>query len=323
MSATDTWTRNVETELAELLARASDLDDGDRWRLVVLLARASLHPAPGEALERLVDEAGALGVVADLPDAAWPDASDVLDALDDALAAADDPTGPIADALLDVDDLAGVLELLGRSVQARAFVAHAVALVELAPEPVVALQPWAVRRLSTLSEDAAASALWRAVESAPVAALTRVLPAHGRRVDVDAVLSTADLAYSAMIIPLFPGVRPVERALRSAAADGDPRWSPVEGDGYTVYAEAGRTVVQIHATPGRPAPGLVAVVVEGGGRSTRWDVPASRRTDQDAWFDLGDEAELTTRLADARRALDAGANTELTVRLEWAGNGGR
>ncbi len=323
MSGTDAWTRNIEIELDELLARAAALDDDDLWRVLVLLARVALHPDPSPDLEERVARCRLLGVTARAQAVRLPVSDDTLDALDEALVAADDPAGPIADALLEVDDLAGVLQLLGRDAAARGLVQQAQAIVDLSAPAVAPLQAWAHRRLASLVEDAAVVALWRAVESAPARAATDALPVWLSRDDASAILDDADLVEWRQVIQLSGRVPSFDRALRAAAADAGRPWDAVDGERFTAYEEDGRTIVQVHTGTEVQPPKIVRVVLTGAGGEASWSVAASRRNDREAWFDLGSEGEISARLTELRASIGLAIGADVSVRLEWDGDGRR
>lgn len=321
MSGTDAWTRNIEIELDELLADAAALDDDDLWRVLVLLARVALHPDPPPELEERVVRCRQVGVTARAQAVPLPGSDITLDALDEALVSGDDPAGPIADALLDVDDLAGVLQLLGRDAVAQALVQQAEAMVDLSAPAVAPLYAWAQRRLASLVEDAAVVALWRAVESAPARAATEALPLWLSQRDASAILDDADSVARRQVIHLSGRVPSLDRALRAAAADAGQPWDAVDGEGFAAYEEDGRTVVQVHT--GTEPPTTVRVVVTGAGREASWSVAAFRQNDREAWFDLGSEGEIAARVTELRVSIGLANGADVSVRLEWDGDGRR
>ncbi|MDP2312863.1 MAG: hypothetical protein Q8P41_08155 [Pseudomonadota bacterium] len=321
MSVVDPWSVQLETELSELLAPAAAPGAEDEWRLLVLLARVALHPEPGPGLSELLGESTRRGRTQQARGAAArPAPGAVLDALDDALAGDEDPAGPLADALLEVDDVLCVLELEGAHAEARETAAQATALIELAPERASALDTWATRRLATLDEGAAAAEVWRAVESAAAVAVTHALPASSAiRRDATSVLDRADRPRErvAEVIELFTACAPVRRAWRAAAADASVAPEPTFGANWTLYTELGRVVAQLHAATGRPPAGSARLVARTGGGEWSHSLRPARRGTDCAWFELGTEGELAALFARARDQLGIGLDAEVAVHLEW------
>ncbi|MES2639720.1 MAG: hypothetical protein V4850_09560 [Myxococcota bacterium] len=325
MSVVDPWTVELETELRALLAPGAVPSEHDDWRLLVLLARVALHPDPPPALGALPDESGRCGRTRQaLVGAVRPYPAAVLESLDDALVGNDDPAGPLADALLDVDDLLGVLELEGRHGEARQIATAAAALVELAPELASALAGWAARRLATLDESAAAAELWRAVESAGAIAVTLALPAASSgRPNTAAILDRADRPRlrEAEVIELFAASATVRRAWRAAAADLGVTPEPTYGPNWAVYTEGERVMAQLRASSGHAPAGTARLVARAGDCAWTSTLRAARRGTDSSWFDLGTESELAVSFAEAREHLGVGPDTEIAVRLEWDADG--
>lgn len=324
MSATDRWTQNLETELGELTARPDDLSGDDLWRLLVLLARVAQHPAPPESLETLAEACTSSGLTTRAQSGgARPAAADVLDALDDALVATEDPAGPLADALLDLDDLVGVLELEGRVAEAAALINQAVALIDLSAVLASALDQWATHRLSTLDKAASATVLWQAVAAAGASAAVHSLPTTQTTPrDVTALLDRADRSRPvAQVIELFPVVPPVRRAWRPAAADAGAPWEAAEGEDWTVYEDEGAAVAQVHAPSGARPPQVARLIVTAGEQTWAHPLRATRRGGRDAWYRLGTEAELARLFAKARTELGVAPDADVSVRLEWEPDG--
>lgn len=323
MSTTDTWTLTIETELYDMLGRR-DLNSGDLWRVAVLLGRAAQHPAPTVNIEALVDRASQAGVAQRaLTEAARPVVEDVLDALDEALFADDDPAGPIADALLDVDDLLTVMELEGHVEEANTLATQAVALVDLAPDGPAALDQWATRRLATVAEDSPAAMLWAAVAAAGASVVLAAIPAR-REVDreVQTILDRAG-GMLAQVIPLWSTTPSVRRAWRAAAADYGTEWNPGEGTDWTTYNDGGTTFAQVKASKGESAPQLVTLVVDVGGKRWTTKLRADRQGANSAWFKLGSEQELSTLFERARAELGVSLDGDPEIRIEWERDGQR
>ena len=177
MIETDAWARTIEVELDELLRRADPLTPEDMWRVAVLLGRAAQLPAPSEQVTVLADQASRTGLGRQaLAGASRPSPADLLDILDAALLEGDDPAGPLADALLELDDLLTVLQLEGHATEAESLAAQAEALVALAPRGPAALVDWAARRAATVAAAAPAGRLWSAVASASATAVLEAVP---------------------------------------------------------------------------------------------------------------------------------------------------
>lgn len=320
MSATDRWTQNLDAELSELIAQPDDLSAADLWRVLVLLARVAQHPTPSERLESLANICTSSGLTDRArAGAARPAEATVLDALDDALLVDEDPAGPLADALLEIDDLVSVLGLEGQDSAAQAIVDQAVALMDLAPVPASALDEWAARRLAVLDEAEPAAQLWQAVAGAGASAVVHSLPAAVvPHQGIAALLDRADRQRPlAQVIELFPQVPTVRRAVRPAAADAGAPWKAAEGDGWTVYEDGGDTIAQVHAPAGSRPPQVARLVVATGKQTWTEPVRAFRRGERTAWFRLGDEAELARLFARARTELGVAPEVELSVRFEW------
>lgn len=325
MSSDDLWTLELESELRELLAPELAPTPADQWRLLVLLARVSLHPNPPPALVAVGEEAGRSAhirqALAAIP---APDSKAALDALDDALEDDDDPAGALADALLDVDDLLGVLELMGLAEQAQATATQAVALIDLAPERASILDTWAARRLETLDEGATAAEVWRAVTSAAAMSLILTLPLRTpHRTEWAATLDRADNDRSnqAEVIDLFTASIAVRRSWRPAAADTVSTSGPTYGKNWTIYVQSGRTFVQIRAAMHHlPTTTALLIARTQDGTWTR-RLRAARVGTDSSWFDLGSEDSLAAAFDEARTVLGIGADHPVAVVLEWNRDG--
>jgi hypothetical protein len=194
VSESDAWARTIEVELDELLRQTDALTPDDLWRVAVLLGRAAQFAAPSKQVTAVVDRASRRGLGRQaLAGASRPSPGDLLDALDAALLEGDDPAGPLADALLDLDDLLTVLQLEGRATEAETLAAEAEVLVALAPRGPAALVDWGARRAATVAAAAPAGRLWTAVATASATAVLEAVPTQrpvtGR--NVDAILDRA------------------------------------------------------------------------------------------------------------------------------------
>ena len=324
MSATDTCIHNIEAELDELFAGAGALTPDDLWRVLVLLARAAQHPALPLEVEAAIDRVVQGGLPSRaLVEARRPSAVELLDALDSALLSAEDPAGPLADALLEIDDLLSVLELEERRGEAETLADQAVALVDLAPQGAAALDAWATRRLATVSEHAAVGRLWSAVAVAGASTVLASLPAlDPRPMDVHDILDRA-AGHLAEVIPLWASTPTISRAWRAAAADFEAAWSPAEGEDWTTYDDDGTTVAQVQVRAGEKAPQTATLVVQVADRRWTSIVRADRVGVSGAWFRLGSEKELATIFERAREELGVGLDSEPEVWIEWERDGAR
>ncbi|WP_437966947.1 hypothetical protein WMF04_46580 [Sorangium sp. So ce260] len=187
--------RKAARELGELSRadRHSPLEGADAYRALVLLARLRdappAAPAPGDVLT--VDVAGLL------QRCARPDLDEILTSLASALEGAEEPGGPLLDALLDIDDLAGVLGHAGEEAARERLVAEALALVARRPERVAPLAGWAEMRRAALAPGAVITPLWEAILGAVLA------PSSGR---AQSALTQAHERALALQIPELPRV---------------------------------------------------------------------------------------------------------------------
>lgn len=175
------WLENALDELLEL-SQADELDQLHAWRWCVLFARVESGPPgptlPDELRARVANVLSALRA---------PDIQLHLDRLADALEDEDDDTwGPLLDALIDVDDVVGVLQLLGNTDDAVALTQRVAALISLSPERVLPLGVFAEMRVASLREDAPIGRVWRSVEAAPALIFADALP-EPRHIDEDVV----------------------------------------------------------------------------------------------------------------------------------------
>lgn len=190
------WEEGIRTGLQEI-ADLPSLDPPDRYRLVVLWARWDQFLRSG-------GEAGTEPLAVPMPvreevlrhleGFRIPDSAALLDNLEQHLQSTEDATGPLMDVLLDIDDLAGVRELVGEPEAAHDLARMAAAAASLFPERLVDLSPWAFGRLETLSEDAAVVALWTVVAESPAQSIASRLPAPTSNRLVDAVLGDLEKA---------------------------------------------------------------------------------------------------------------------------------
>jgi hypothetical protein len=167
MGGATTFLRKAGCELEELLQidRHSPLADADAYRALVLLARLRDAPpadlATGDLLR--VDVSGLL------ERCTLPAPNELLTTLESALEGDEEPEGPLFDALLDVDDLAGALGQAGEEATRARLVAEARALVTRRPDRIARLADWAAMRRQTLAPGAVTAPLWEAVVAAAVA----------------------------------------------------------------------------------------------------------------------------------------------------------
>lgn len=174
MTTKTAFLRKAQRELDALLA-ANDkapLAGADAYRALVLLARLRDAQSPSEFHGPAVD-------VADLlRRCVLPDAESVLGDLEAALDGEGDPGGTVHDALLDVDDLAGVLGWTGGTSTRANLVKAARALVQKHRSRLLPLAEWAKMRTSSLWEMAMSWELWNDVAniSPPSTGQRRVYP---------------------------------------------------------------------------------------------------------------------------------------------------
>lgn len=172
MTSTHPWLRKAQAELDSLLAqeRACPLVPADAYRALVLLARLrhALEAADAvlssEMLHALVTRCS------------LPHDEELLTALDEALRAGGEPSGELLDAMLDIEDQAGVLGLLGREPQSLQLVRQAAAHISISPERVLPLFDFAAGRATALRPDTPVAELWRAVQEAPAEIAANLLP---------------------------------------------------------------------------------------------------------------------------------------------------
>jgi hypothetical protein len=200
-------------ELRDLVEaeRHSPLLDADAYRALVLLAR--LRDAPPERAGDLP----ALVIASLLARCVLPDPAELLVHLDVALEGDEEPGGPLLDALLDVDDLAGVLGLAGQTPRSAALVVEARQRVAARLGRVAPLASWAVMRGDALSRGAAVAHLWEDV------AANNASPGSDRRVRG---------ALAALILPDLP------RVAAHTAAQGEIAIRDAVGEiGATAYVD--------------------------------------------------------------------------------------
>jgi hypothetical protein len=172
MTSTPSWLRKARTELDGLLAQecACPLAPADAYRALVLLARLR------HALETAAPVLSAEELHALATRCALPHDEELLTALDEALCAGGEAAGELLDAVLDVEDQAGVLGLLGREPQSFQLVGQAAALISLSPERVLPLFEFATERAAALRPDTPVAELWRAVHEASAEIAASLLP---------------------------------------------------------------------------------------------------------------------------------------------------
>ncbi len=161
-------------ELHALLAQrhSPEFDSTDGYRALVLLGRmaqyalmaSNLGVSQGDGLS--VEERAALG--ADLHAICRPPQMDTLIAVLNQELAVDSgpPTGPLHDAILDIDDRLTVSELLGESATVEPAAQHAVATLNALPMRTRGLAPWARMRIRTCPSQSVVHRLWKTVEQA-------------------------------------------------------------------------------------------------------------------------------------------------------------
>ncbi len=174
MTSKTAFLRKAQRELDALLAAhdKAPLAGADAYRALVLLARLRDAQSPSEFHGPAVDISGLLRRCV------LPDVESVLGDLEAALDGDGDPGSAVHDALLDVDDLAGVLGWTeGTSTRAN-LVRAAQALVQKHRSRLLPLAEWAKMRTSSLWEMAMSWELWNDIAniSLPSAGQRRAYP---------------------------------------------------------------------------------------------------------------------------------------------------
>lgn len=164
------WLEKGATEL-EALVREPALDANSVLRALALYARLESSPDGPRPSQAAGSRIKALRQVAPEVEPAG-----ILDALARELASEDEPHGALHDVLLDVDDAAGILGIVGRAADREELLARSAALVASWPDRVLPLASFAELRCSTLDEGSPVRELWDAVRSAPALLLAEALP---------------------------------------------------------------------------------------------------------------------------------------------------
>jgi hypothetical protein len=151
------WLHQAREELSAL-APVAENDPDDAWRALVLVGRLLGSPfgpvPPAELLRRLP---------ALLTRAGPPDPEPLLERLSADLKTEEDPSGPLLDTLLDIDDALGVLSLSGDAKTAHELARQATALVSSSAARVHPLREFAMFRGATVRPDSKTAVLWSAV----------------------------------------------------------------------------------------------------------------------------------------------------------------
>lgn len=158
-------------ELHALLAQRNspDFDPTDAYRALVLLGRLAqnTHGPSGRAspegdrlsIEQCVELGMQMRALCRLPEV-----GELLAALQRELHSdSHPPSGPLHDALLDVDDLVTVSELLGDQQDAANAVRLAIELLRTAPQRTLALVAWAHMRIQACQSPSRVRTLWQAL----------------------------------------------------------------------------------------------------------------------------------------------------------------
>jgi hypothetical protein len=285
MDALD-WLEKMEEELAELMA-VGELRPDDAFRALVLVARLQASPEGKRPPEATVGRLGDL--LAAAPDVRL---QELLDSLADALEGDEDPAGRLHDALLDVDDAAGVLQLAGRTPEATDLVRRAAALVSLHPQRLLALVDFAGLRLDTIHEQAVETMLWSAVMRAPAELLASALPhpVMERRPPAE-LLIQAGLLYArrtAFRVPrryTLAAAQSRSEATKLEGLAGDAQAWLEEDNGELRLEIKGLSTtaraVELHAVDLTDGAVLGVRRVELSGRRTRWASLGKRGSDGD------------------------------------------
>lgn len=160
--ATHPWHQAALEELGQLRPDTDQQDEA--WRALVLVGR--LLSAP----QSLVPDPMWLRALPHLQQVAGPsDPASLLDRLAAALEADDDPSGPLHDVLIDIDDELVVSTMSSGVSKSDELAARAQALVALWPERVLTLADFAEARLFTSRPNSVEYRLWTEVLAAPAA----------------------------------------------------------------------------------------------------------------------------------------------------------
>lgn len=225
--ATHPWHQAALEELGQLRPDTDQQDEA--WRALVLVGR--LLSAP----QSLVPDPMWLRALPHLQQVAGPsDPASLLDRLAAALEADDDPSGPLHDVLIDIDDELVVSTMSSGVSKSDELAARAQALVALWPERVLTLADFAEARLFTSRPNSVEYRLWTEVLAAPAAILAAALPGTAARAPVPArrPASAPQVAY----LP--------DTLLRAAAASPDLTELQL-GEGVWLYVSGGELRVEL------------------------------------------------------------------------------
>jgi hypothetical protein len=289
MSDLERWRSSIVRGAGELLARHSrqPLPPDRAYRLLVWLGRAEQLRERGAELETLRARAAGDALVPTLmARVGLPAPEELLSTLEELLASGADAETELHCALLDVDDLLTVLELVGREAEAEALGREAVVRVERWSWRTGPLLGWAEGRLRTLPLRSAAASLWRAVE-------------RGSRFQV------------------LPEVSFLKRAARS----GDTHFEPISGPGSELFeSDEGRMTLWVEIPPGKGQPQRAVLRMWSRERGGTWSYALAHAdlAERAAYFDLGTREELRQRAAEAVGELPGATEAfVLTVELTF------
>jgi hypothetical protein len=285
MTDTTGWQRVIAEEAPPLLTRheQASLEPVDAYRLLILLGRAEQLRVRAPEVESVRARAARTSVAKVLADkVSLPDEADLLAELETALEAGLQPEA-LHSLLLDVDDLATVLELLRDEQRALALGRKAAENVAGAPRGLAWLAPWAKARLATLAVDSAIAPLWKQVAR-------QGFPA--RRIHLPALPSLRQAAASFEALP------------------------PVSGPDFELYEWEGHWILWMEVPSTGPWPRAVELWMHVGEREGRWSYRVSHSEEGGLYVDLGTPGELRQRAAQALGELPtSGEHFELSAVL--------
>ncbi|MBZ4421770.1 hypothetical protein [Myxococcus sp. RHSTA-1-4] len=292
MTDTAGWQRLIAEQGLELLERweQGGLEPAEAYRLLVLLGRVEQLPVRAPELEALRDRAARANVTPRLAEkVSLPEGSELLEELSQALEAGDGPEA-LHTILLDVDDLATALDLLGNNARAVELARRAADQVAKATGLAVPLSGWAEGRLATMTSRSAAVALWK-----QVAGERALLGRH--------------------VVFISHSLQPLLRQAASAS------WTlePVSGSGFELFESEGRLVLWLEVPAGSPRPQAIELRLRVGAREGAWSYRASHVEKGGIYVDLGAPEELRQRAVQTLGALPA-ANEPLEV-IAWLTSG--
>lgn len=282
------WLAAARRELDDLCAAGGDaLADADAWRALTLTARlrqATDGAPPAAGPDSALVEAW-LGACAP------PDPTDLCDALGEALAGDDPPEVCVLDAVLDIDDLAGVLWLRGDEGASAVLLEDACVTLSVYPERHASLGGFARMRLATLTLAAPVRVLWSRVDAALIEAAVATQP-------LAASPSAAALAVRERIVGAHDGVvrlplrrlrlpAPTALAAATQASVSQALGATADGIDGWVYEDGGTMKVELALLDGARGVRALALVASDGRAELAREALPSRREGRSVFASLG------------------------------------